>query len=391
MSRTLTLWGSELSPYSLKVRALLEWAEIPYAWLPDEGTRRQNLRAAWRIARAKRTRSVARHPETSPLDELPLVPFLLDDETVYFDSSAMARWVDERRPPACGPLVPEGGATAFVTALIDEAFDELGLYVVHHYRWVVSAETNDAGRRLAHEMRNHLPPGGGVFVRRWFPRRQVRRLPYLFSVAPSESSRPRVPAALVPPSRPGFPPTHALLEDVWARWIDAVAGILATRPFLLGERFTLADASVYGAFGMNLADPTAADRMRTRAPTLHGWLAHIRERGHVGSRGTVGLHADLAPLLGSLRQTFVPLMIQNARAWETAGSSGQTLWNEAAFDAGHALYDGTLLGRPFRSVAKSFQVRVWRELEGAWARLDEPARARVRELAGGNPLEPATV
>lgn len=146
---------------------------------------------------------------------------------------------------------------------------------------------------------------------------------------------------------------------------------------------------MYGAFGMNLADPTAADRMRTRAPAFHGWLAHIRGRGHVGSRGTVGLHADLAPLLRSLRQTFVPLMIQNARAWEAARTSGETLWNEAAFDGGRALYDGTLLGRPFRSVAKSFQVRVWRELEGAWARLDERARARVRELAGGDPLEPA--
>jgi hypothetical protein len=101
------------------------------------------------------------------------------------------------------------------------------------------------------------------------------------------------------------------------------------------------------------------------------------------------LHGDLAPLL-SLRRTFVPLMIQNARAWEAARTSGETAWNEAAFDAGRMLYDGTLLGRAFRAVAKSFQVRVWRELEGGWARLDEPARARVRELAGGDPLEPAT-
>ena len=48
-----------------------------------------------------------------------------------------------------------------------------------------------------------------------------------------------------------------------------------------------------------------------------------------------------------------------------ARAAGETRFNEAAFDAGRALYDGTLLGRPFRSVAKTFQVRVWRDLRAA--------------------------
>jgi glutathione S-transferase len=378
----LELWGSELSPFSLKTRAALDWAERAYVWLPADGSRWRNLRAAWRIERAKRARTAVRHPATTALDEYPLVPFLLDRDRVYYDSTAIVRWLD-------AGLVPDDPATAFVAALVDEAFDEVGLYVAHHHRWVVSAVTNDAGRRLAREMRNHLPPGAGPWLAEWFSRRQVRRLPYLFSVALARPGDVGLPAARRPPSRPGFPPTHALLEEIWARWLDAVERILVGRPFLLGERFTIADAAVYGAFGMNLADPTAAERMRARAPVTHAWLERVRARGHVGSRGPVGLHADLGALLIAIRTVFVPLMRQNEAAWEAARARGETRFNESAFDAGTSLYDGTLLGRPFRAVAKTFQVQVWRELRAAWAQLADADRRRVHDVAGGQPLEPA--
>ena len=33
--------------------------------------------------------------------------------------------------------------------------------------------------------------------------------------------------------------------------------MLASRPFILGGRFTLADAAIYGQLGMNLPDPSA--------------------------------------------------------------------------------------------------------------------------------------
>ena len=45
-----------------------------------------------------------------------------------------------------------------------------------------------------------------------------------------------------------------------------------------------------------------------------------------------------------------------------------------------ALYDGELMGHPFRSVVKTFQVRVWRELCGQWRGLDEAARGELEQI-----------
>ncbi|MEO8602441.1 MAG: glutathione S-transferase C-terminal domain-containing protein [bacterium] len=375
------IWGSELSPYTLKLRALLTAAAVPYRLLPEQGTRLENMQAAWRIARGKRRRTIERWPALDPLDEYPLVPFLIEDERrIMYDSSALAEWIDRFHRPRRGPLVPDDAARRFVCRLIDEAFDELGLYLVHHGRWVVSATTNDAGARLAREFARLLPPGGQTRMAKRFAQRQVRRLPYLLSVAPQGFSIAGLPPQLTPPSRDGFPPTHALLQEIWDAVLDAIEVVLGQQPFLLGARFTVADASVYGQLGMNLKDPTAAEHMRRRAPLTFRWLCDIRDGNHVAGEGALALNDCLRPLLELLDRTFAPLMAQNEAAYDAARAAGQTRFNEPAFDRREALYDGTLLGQPFRSVVKTFQVRVWRDLRAAWSALDDPARQRARRV-----------
>jgi hypothetical protein len=150
--------------------------------------------------------------------------------------------------------------------------------------------------------------------------------------------------------------------------------LLQRQPYLLGERFTLADASAYGQLGMNMVDPEAADQLRERAPRTWRWLCAVRDAEHVGASGALAVSAALRPLLDIIAETFVPLMQQNAAAWECAVAGGETLFNEAAFDAGRALYEGTLLGRPFCAVAKTFQVAVWRGLQQHWRDLEEVDR-----------------
>jgi len=376
------IWGSELSPFSLKLRALFDFAALPYTWLPADGGRLQNYRVLWLINRAKSRRTVARYPRLTELDEYPLVPFLVEDyRQVSYDSSALARWIDNQHRPRRGALFPEDTALGFIAQLIDEAFDEFGLYMVHHNRWVVSATTNDAGARLAREFARVLPPGvGGRFTHR-FAQRQVRRLPYLFSVAPPGFAMPGLAPELKPPSREGFPETHQLLTEAWAAYLSGMETVLTHQPYLLGDRFTVADASAYGQLGMNLKDPTAAEDIRSRAPTTYRWLCGIRDREHAdGGDDALYLADELQPLLDSIGRTFVRLMRQNEVAYEAARERRETVFNEPAFDQGRALYDGELLGRPFRSVVKTFQVGVWREIKTTWGTLPPAARQRVAPL-----------
>lgn len=381
---SFTVWGPELSPFLLKLESMLAMAGVPFRRLPRDGTRFENLRLTLLLEIAKKRGTARRPPANDPLDEFPLVPFLVTPaKDVLYDSSALAVWLDERHSSEAGPLLPVEPALRFVCRFLDEAFDEVGLYLVHHNRWKLAAGDNDhPGRRLAREYATQLPPGTGPFFASWFERRQVRRLPYLFSVAPEGDRVAGLEAALTPPSRPGFPPTHRLLEETWERVLGAMEAILSAQPFLLGERFTLADASAYGQLSMNLTDTAAARRLRELAPRTFEWLVAIRDRRHVGSKGEPSLSPLLTPLLGIFAETFVPLMRANEAAYERLRGEGATVFNEAAFDAGLGLYDGELLGHPYRSVAKTFQVRVWRDLRREWAGLDAGSRDRVASLLG---------
>ena len=361
---------------------MLRFAGVDHRLLPAQGGFVESLRLARRRRRLVRGRLPLTEPRKDPLDEFPLVPFLFGPrgENLY-DSSAIGVWLDRKHPSGPAPLLPrEDRALRFAVQLVDEALDELGLYLVHHRRWVLSARDNDAGARLAREFRPLAGPLAAG-LERSFPARQVRRLPYLFSVAPPDGGFGDLPERLRPPTRPGFPPTHALLDTIFDHLLAALEPLLAEQPFLFGERFTLADASLYGQLGMNRADPTAHAALRRAAPAVHAWVERLARNDFPGSRAaSASLGEAHAPLLSWIADCFVPLMQQNHAAWLRHRSGGERTFNEAAFDAGRALYDGVLLGRPFRSVAKTFQVRVWRDLVRAGQGLGPDDRSRLVAL-----------
>ena len=63
-----------------------------------------------------------------------------------------------------------------------------------------------------------------------------------------------------------------------------------------------------------------------------------------------------------------------------AGALATSLITKSPDSSGRAVYQGTLLGLPFRAGVKTFQVRVWRELRDAWKMLDEASRAQLRRI-----------
>jgi len=373
-----TLWGVIASPYLLKMQSILDYAEHSWQRWPDQSAWPSGLKMMRNLNKARKLGLIQRFPErVRGMDEYPAVPFYTEDGTQFFyDSSGLALHLDQHAQRHESPLVPTDPALAFVSRLIDEAFDEFGLYMVHHNRWVTSAKTNKMGIVTGREMGKLLPIGIGKLVAWNMPKRQVRRCPYLFSVAP-EGFEAGVSRALTPPSRQGFPATHKLLETAWRNYLAAMEALLLQQPYLLGDRFTLADASAYGQLSMNLIDGTAADLMRELAPTTYNWLCEIRDGSHIGTRGDLYLSEGLKALLDAIDATFVPLMQQNALAYTDAVAAGETSFNEAAFDQGRTLYDGELMGHEFRAVAKSFQIPVWRDLCVSWSAMDEASRSEL--------------
>ncbi len=381
------VWGVEASPFLLKLESILRYHERPFKRLPGQGSWTENLRIAFRLEKAKRQRRVERYPKIDPdLDEYPSFPFFSPDgQSFHYDSSALARRLDDESNSDQAPLFPVEPRLGFLAQLIDEAFDEYGLYMVHHLRWVGSASDTAMGEYTAKEMSRLVTPAIAPLIRTNLPRRQVRRCPYLFSVAPKGYRAP-VEAARVPPSRTGFPPTHDLLFESWHAYLDAMEHLLERQPYILGDRFSIADASAYGQLSMNLIDPSAARTLRQRAPQTYAWLVEIRDRKTPRPGGALYLSQAIAPLLSIIMQTFTPLMKQNEAAWIEAISQGEQLFNEAAFDQNRSLYTGQLLGHPFRSVIKTFQVRVWRDLCESWHQLPEAEANALRETLPGHAL-----
>ncbi|MEP1471004.1 MAG: glutathione binding-like protein [Halieaceae bacterium] len=374
---SITFWGLSASPYQLKMQSLADFAQLPWQRLPDQGSLLQSLALLRRLRKAQRKTTVLRFPShDADMDEYPAVPYYtLDGKTLYYDSSGLAQHLDTLGHGSQS-LLPEKGAQRFLCKFIDEAFDEFGLYMVHHNRWVTSAHTNKMGKTTADEMAHWLPAAVKRNIARKLSERQCRRLPYLFSVAPPGLNC-GVDNAITPPERAGFPATHVLLDQAWRKYLAAIEHILSRQPYLLGQRFTLADASAYGQLGMNLPDGMAAELIQELAPRTYQWLNMINSGEHRGCHGDLEITDTLTPLLEIITDTFIPLMQQNEAAYEAALQRGQNLFNEAAFEHGEALYDGELLGLPFRSVVKSFQVVTWRELCEEWCALSPDARLEI--------------
>ena len=336
------LWGLAASPYQLK-DAVTDWTS------PDTfGCAGRSRRGVWRrlsmAVRLDDREASARNGLCAiprwhlQFDEYPGGAVLLSGWPHAFTMIRRrwrATWTSIRSRHSQFLCFPSDPQLAFICELIDEAFDEFGLYMVHHMRWVGSAHgPRPMGEMTARELGPLLPPGVAPLVAGHLYRRQASgAAPTLFSVAP-DGFDAGVSRARTPPARAGFPPTHALLDKAWRAYLAAMEELLAAQPFLLGERFTLADASAYGQLAMNLVDPEAAALLEELAPRTYRWLCAIRDGEHSARRGDLALTPALQPLLRMISQTFVAADgAERGRLRARALAAGETLVQRGGLQA----------------------------------------------------------
>lgn len=319
------VYGSRISYYTGKLEAYLRLIGVDYEILPVGGNTGKLIRAAG-------------------ASQMPVVQ--MADGRWMSDTTPILAWLDSQRGE--GPSIyPDDAALRFVGLLIEDYADEWLWRSAMHYRWSYRLDRQYALEILYEEQVRHALKIPKFMGKRFLKRRQLGG--FVRNDGVNDASRPHADATYL-----------AALERMEA--------ILAHRPFLLGERPTIADfgmmAPMFRHFGQ---DPTPSEIMRTRAPRVYEWVARMWNVGPAAMAGELVGAVD-APLAGFLEEI-------------AATHQAQAAQNAAAYTAKREYYDLTVQGALYRSVPTS-RYRVWclERLRAEWAALPAGAQADLRAV-----------
>jgi glutathione S-transferase len=317
MTAPFRLYGAELSPYSVKLRSYLRYKGVPFEWLQ---------------------RSDARQAEFTRYAKQPLVPVLVDADNIALqDSTPIIEKLEQEFPAPS--ITPEDEALAFVAALLEDYADEWLNKAMFHYRWSYPEDQESAARRIVEMLYEgaEAPEGIEESVRM----RMVGRLHHVGS----------------------SPETAPVIEGSFARAIVLLDKLVWSRPYLFGERPSLADFGLAGQLKQLLSDPTPSAMIKAQAPNLAGWIARMDAPAAVGEFATFEtVRADLVELLREeLAGAYLPWAAANAQAVDD-DASGVSV---------------EIAGRTFAQKPQRYAAKAYAELKRKRARVDGEALAAL--------------
>lgn len=269
---TYRLYGSELSPYSVKVRSFFRYKKIDHDWIP---------------------RSPAVQAEFQKYAKLPLVPLVVtpEGEGVQDSTPILERFEASHPEPSVTPADP---ALAFVSALLEEYGDEWGNKWMFHYRWRYQPDVWSTAERIALQMMGAQGPLAVAQARAAVAERMTGRLGFVGSNTATEP----------------------VIEAAFAKALGLIEAHLASRPYLLGGRPAMADFGLWAQLYEAATDPTPGAIMRASAPKVMAWVQRMlspREEG--GFETLAALLPTLEPLLtDEVGALFLPWSAANATA-----------------------------------------------------------------------------
>lgn len=273
------IFGSELSPYSVKVRSYFRYKGLPHEWIP---------------------RSPAVQAEFQKYAKLPLVPLVVtpDGEGVQDSTPIIERFEAGRQEPS---VVPDDPALAFISALLEEYGDEWGNKWMFHYRWRYQPDAWSTAERIAQQMMGAQGTLAVAQARAAVAERMMGRLGFVGS---NDRTQPTIEAS--------FKRALGLLE-----------AHLQTRPYVLGGRPAMADFGLWGQFYEAATDPTPGAIMRASSPKVMEWVQRMVSPKSEGPFETwSALAPTLMPLLkDEVGALFLPWTVANAAAIERGEKS----------------------------------------------------------------------
>ena len=272
MSGTHRIFGSELSPYSVKVRSYFRYKGIPHEWLE---------------------RNSSTMGEYQKYAKLPLIPLVVTpDAQGLQDSTPILETIEARFPEPS--IHPQDEVLAFLSALVEEFGDEWGNKWMFHYRWARPADQDSAAERIARSMRPDAAEAELVQLTAGVKERMVGRVWFVGSSAS----------------------TASLIEASYRDALKILEKHLAARPYLFGARPAFGDFGLWGQIYECWTDPTPGGILRKEAPRVVAWVERMLEpKAEGGFEGWDALSPTLLPLLERhVGAMFLPWSDGNAKA-----------------------------------------------------------------------------
>jgi len=308
------LIGSNTSPYSRKMLAILRYRRLPYIW---------------RI----------RHPATLPFEiagEPRLMPMLRVPGSTRFesDSTLLAHMLEARHGDRS--IIPPDAAAAFLCHLIEDFADEWCTKCMFYFRWGELETAMFASRFVISDLSPGLDPQSrDLAVREFFDRQRGRM--ELVGCAP---------------------PNDALIEAHFEEILNALKSLGGADRYLFGTRPSLADFAIYGQLTQLVLDPSPQSRVREVAPIIENWVCRLDDASGVEGEWQDAVYpateAQLA-LLRMIGRSYLPFLAANA----------------TAIEAGHPGIRMIIDGHPFSQPVFKYQVKCYREILRRWSTLGE--------------------
>ena len=284
---TYRLFGSELSPYSVKVRSYFRYRGLPHEWIP---------------------RSPAVQAEFQKYAKLPLVPLVVtpDGEGIQDSTPIIERFEKDQ------PLLATGDGTLdFISALLEEYGDEWGNKWMFHYRWRYEPDVWSTAERIAQQMAGAQGTLAVAQARAAVAERMTGRIGFVGS----------------------NPTTEPTIEASFSRALALLEAHLQTRPYLLGARPAMADFGLWGQLYEAATDPTPGAIMRASSPKVMAWVQRMLTPRNEGAfEPWTALAPTLMPLLKEeVAGLFLPWSVANAAAVAAGHKNFETALGSAAW------------------------------------------------------------
>jgi glutathione S-transferase len=203
MADVYRIFGAEMSPYSVKVRAYFRYKAIPHQWVLRNG---------------------ASQAEFEKYAKLPIIPLVVTpDGTGIQDSTPIIDRIEKLYPEPS--IEPDDPVARFISALIEEFGDEWGNKWMFHYRWARDVDQISSAGRIA---RMRGPDASEEKHAAFAAQVRARMVDRVWFVGSNAANAPQIEA--------GFLEMLGLLDKH-----------LATRPYLFGGKACLRRLRAVGA------------------------------------------------------------------------------------------------------------------------------------------------